>query len=48
VTDHQGPMTSKHKDYKGSSFNVLVKWEVGEETCEPLDIIMKDDPITVA
>jgi hypothetical protein len=32
VTDHQGQMTSKHKDYKGSSYNVLVKWEDGSET----------------
>jgi hypothetical protein len=44
VTDHQGPMSSN----KGSSFNVLVKWEDGSETYEPLDIIMKDDPITMA
>jgi hypothetical protein len=48
MTDHQGPMARKHKDYKGSSFNVLVKWEDGSETYEPLDIIMKDDPIRVA
>jgi hypothetical protein len=48
VTDHQGLMTSKHKDYKGPSFNVLVKWEDGSESYEPLDIIRKDDPITVA
>jgi hypothetical protein len=41
-------MKWKHKDYKGYSFNVLVKWEDGSETYEPLDIIMKDDPITVA
>jgi hypothetical protein len=48
MTDHQGPMSSKHKDYKGTLYNVLVKWEDGYETYEPLDIIMKDDPITVA
>jgi hypothetical protein len=48
VTGHQGPMTSKHKDYKGCSKNVLIKWEDGSETYEPLDIIMKDDPIALA
>jgi hypothetical protein len=25
LTDHQGPMSRKHKDYKGASSNVLVK-----------------------
>jgi hypothetical protein len=44
----EGPRSSKHKDYKRSSFNVLVKWEDGSETYEPPDRIMKDDPITVA
>jgi hypothetical protein len=48
VTGHQGPMTSRHKEYKGSSYNVLVKWDDGCETYEPLDIIMKDDPIMLA
>jgi hypothetical protein len=48
VTGHQGPMTRKHKDYKGSSYNVLVKWDDGSETYEQLDIIIKDDPIIVA
>jgi hypothetical protein len=49
VTGHQGPMTSKHKDYRRSSNNVLVKWENGSETYKrPLDIIMKNDPIMLA
>jgi hypothetical protein len=48
VTGHQGPMIGKNKDYKRSSYNVLVKWEDGSGTYEPLDIIMKDDPITLA
>jgi hypothetical protein len=48
VTDHQGTMSSKHKDYNRSSFNVLVKWEDCFETYEPPDIIMKDDLLTVA
>jgi hypothetical protein len=41
-------MTSKHKDYNEPSCNVLVKWEDVYETYEPLDIIIKDDPITLA
>jgi hypothetical protein len=46
--NHQGPLSSAHKDYKGSSYNVLVEWKDGSETYEPLDIIIKDDPVSVA
>jgi hypothetical protein len=35
-------------DAQRASLNVLVKWEDGYETYEALDIIVKDDPITVA
>jgi hypothetical protein len=36
------------KDWKGSSYNVLVEWEKGETTYEPLQVIAADDPITCA
>ena len=29
IKDHQGPLNSKHPDYKGSAYNVLIKWEDG-------------------
>jgi hypothetical protein len=48
VNGHQGPLTSKHPDYKGSSYNVLVQWEDGTETYEPLDIMIKYDSVTLA
>ena len=48
ILDHQGPLTQNHHDYKGSAYNVLVKWEDGTETYEPLDMMIKDDPITLA
>ena len=48
IIAHQGPLHSRHKDYKGSSWNVLVEWETGEATYEPLDVIATDDPITCA
>ena len=48
ITDHQGPLSKGDKDYKGSRFNVLVNWDSGESTYEPLDLIGKDDPITCA
>jgi hypothetical protein len=36
------------KDCKGSKSNVLVPWETGESTYEPLNLIGSDDPITCA
>lgn len=48
ITAHQGPLTEGHKSYKGSSWNVLVEWETGETTYEPLNMIAKDDPVTCA
>jgi hypothetical protein len=36
------------KDYKGSTYNVLVSSGTGESTYEPLDLIASDDPITRA
>jgi hypothetical protein len=34
------------KDYKGSTYNVLLAWETGESTYEPLDFIASDDSTT--
>jgi hypothetical protein len=30
ITAHQGPLRTSDKDYKVSTFNVLVEWETGE------------------
>jgi hypothetical protein len=48
IKDHQGPLKQNHPDYKGSSYNVLVQWEDGSETYEPLNIMIKDDPVCLA
>jgi Reverse transcriptase (RNA-dependent DNA polymerase) len=48
ITAHQGPLRTSDKDYKGSTYNVLVEWETGETTYEPLDLIAQDDPVTCA
>jgi Reverse transcriptase (RNA-dependent DNA polymerase) len=48
IKDHQGPLRKNHPDYKGSMYNVLVEWDDGSESYEPLDIMIKDDPITLA
>jgi hypothetical protein len=48
IAAHQGPLHTSDMDYKGSTYNVLVEWETGETTYEPLDMIASDDPITCA
>ena len=48
IVAHQGPLESNDPDQKGSKYNVMVEWESGEVTYEPLTLISKDDPITCA
>jgi hypothetical protein len=44
IVGHQGPFL---KDHKGSTYNLVIEWENGESTYEPLHIIAEDDPVTV-
>ena len=53
ILDHQGPLKSTDKGYKGSRYNVLVLWETGEKSWEPLTRkdktgVFDTDPATVA
>ena len=48
IKAHQGPLAPGDRAYKGSTYNVLVEWETGETTYEPLNIIAQDDPVTCA
>jgi hypothetical protein len=48
VVGHQGPLKPGDPRYKGSRWNVMVEWETGETTYEPLHMMAKDDPVTVA
>jgi hypothetical protein len=48
IVSHQGPLTPNHPDYKGSMYNVMIEWENGETTNEPLQVIAKDDPVSCA
>jgi hypothetical protein len=48
IVSHQGPLKQGHNEYKGSPYNVLIEWETGEITSEPLDIIAADDPVSCA
>ena len=45
ITAYQGPLSSTHPDYRGSSYNLTIEWET---TDEPLSIIAIDVPIECA
>ena len=46
ITGHKGPLLPEDENYKDSKYNVMVKWETGEITDEPLSLIAADDPVT--
>lgn len=46
VKQHQGPILPSNANYKGLSFNILIKWENGERSWEPLDPIAKTNPVS--
>jgi hypothetical protein len=48
IVSHQGPLRPDHPDNKGSTYNIMVEWETGEITAEPLQVIAADDPVTCA
>jgi hypothetical protein len=48
ISGHQGPLGTNDPRYKGSMYNALVEWDDGSSTYEPLSILLKDDPITLA
>ena len=48
IKDHKGPYTSSDPEYNESSYNLLIEWETGEQTWEPLSNIITSDPYTCA
>ena len=48
ILGHQGPLKPSDPNYKGSSYNVRLRWEDRSETDEPLGIVGKDDALTCA
>jgi hypothetical protein len=48
IVSHEGPFRGSDPEYKGSRYNILIEWENGEITSEPLNIFGKDDPVTCA
>ena len=43
---HQGPLKPTDPNWKGCKYNVLVDWETGEKTYEPLSVLAADHPVT--
>ena len=37
IKDHKEPYTSSDPEYNGSSYNLLIEWETGEQTWETKD-----------
>ena len=48
IKDHKRTYTSSDPEYNGSSYNLLIEWEPGEQTWEPLSNIIASDPYTCA
>ena len=48
ITDHHGSLDNDDPNYKGSLYNVIVEFEMGEVTEEPQSIIATDDPCICA
>ena len=48
ITNHYGPLKPSDPGYNGSLYNVMIEWETGEITEEPLNIIAQYDPVTCA
>ena len=48
IVDHAGPFKKGNPEYNGSAYNVLILWETGEKTWEPLGQVSVDNPVTCA
>ena len=48
IIDHQRPLKSHDPKYHGSSYNVLVAWDDGMQMGELLNMMAKQDPVTLA
>ena len=48
ILGHNGPLKPRDKEWNGSQFNVCILWEDNNFTDEPLKLISKDDPVSMA
>ena len=46
IMAHEGPLDKSSPSYQGSKYNVMIEWENGEITTEPLSIIAADYPVS--
>ncbi len=40
ITAHEGPLKQNHPNYKGSTYNIMIEWENGEITSEPMTLLL--------
>ena len=45
IVGHHGPLRAGCPNFKHSRYNVVVKWENGQETQEPLNVFRLDAPV---
>eukprot|EP00957_Ditylum_brightwellii_P053256 4038058-Ditylum_brightwellii.AAC.1 len=48
ILEHEGPLRPGMPHYKGSIYNVLIKWADGSKTWEPINLVGKTDKVTLA
>ena len=46
LNGHQGPLKATDPNLQGCKYIVLVEWETGEKTYEPISVQAADDPVT--
>ena len=46
IIAHEGPLKPTDPTYKGSKYNIMIKWENGKVTSKPLTVIAADNPVT--
>ena len=48
ILSHASPFTKQDPQHQGSSYNLMVEWENGDISEEPLNWMIKENPIPVA
>jgi hypothetical protein len=48
IVAYQGPLSTEHKDYNGSAWNIQIRWSNKSITTEPLSVFAKDNPVVCA
>ena len=48
IVSHRGPLRKGDQGWKGSSYNLMIEWETGEITEEPLSLMAEDSFVVCA